>query len=904
MEFQHLTAAANRLPKPQAIMRTQLLLGTLAATCLLAAAAIAADNPAEKTRELIAVLESNAPLFDKARACQQLGEFGTADAVPALASLLADEHLNAYARSGLEGIPDPRAAEALRTATVTLQGDRLAGVINSLGVLRDAKAVSLLRTFVETPASGVAREALLALGRTANDESIAILRQALTAGPEANRADAAAACLLAAGQQLAEGHAETAVALYDSVRLANVPAGVRVVATRGAIVARNENGVPLLIEQLNSDDRLFRNAALLTIREIPSDTLARALNAELNRAPAELQVQLLTALVDCHNRQSLAVLRDLAAAGDVEVRKMALRVLGQIGGAAETGVLLEAVADNRRPEEAAVARESLQRMAGAGVDAQIRNALVTSPEADARVQFIRLLQDRGATSAVKELLRQAADPGAKVSVAAFQALKSLAGREELPALIALTRACKHEAAREAAENAVVAVCTRTGNAASGSDMVQAELRQRSDPVLQNSWIRILVSLGDARALPAVLAAMHDGDETVAAHAIEQLARWPDPSPAEALAAVVQTGTNPALRQPALVSLIRLATTAAEEHQRPNDTLVEWFQIASQAAQTIADRRLIVSGLGRLQHPESFRLLTPYLDGPDLRNEAAMAIVQIAPALRQQDPAAVKEVLERIAATVEIADIRGKARAISLTIPAPVKPVSLFDGRSLAGWEGNTNVWRVRDGVIVGGSLDGNPRNEFLAATRRYTNFVLRLEYKLVGTEGFVNGGVQFHSQRVSQPANEMSGFQADLGAGHSGCLYDESRRNRFVARAPDEQIQRLEKPGEWNRYEVRCAGPRIQILLNGGKTVDYVESDPTIPLGGLIALQIHGNCRAEISFRNLTIEKIDQDASGRVGLRNRPGSARYFKLASLDAPNHEPYAGAAEVDALGRPVSR
>ena len=130
-----------------------------------------------------------------------------------------------------------------------------------------------------------------------------------------------------------------------------------------------------------------------------------------------------------------------------------------------------------------------------------------------------------------------------------------------------------------------------------------------------------------------------------------------------------------------------------------------------------------------------------------------------------------------------------------TLPNDVRRKVLFDGHSLTGWEGNTNVWRVRDGVIVGGSLDGNPQNEFLATVTSYTNFILRLEYKLVGTEGFVNSGVQFRSVRLKQPANEMCGFQADIGAGYSGCLYDESRRNKFLVQAPAEQIKRLEKPG-------------------------------------------------------------------------------------------------------------
>jgi len=57
-------------------------------------------------------------------------------------------------------------------------------------------------------------------------------------------------------------------------------------------------------------------------------------------------------------------------------------------------------------------------------------------------------------------------------------------------------------------------------------------------------------------------------------------------------------------------------------------------------------------------------------------------------------------------------------------------VALFNGRDLAGWEGNPAVWRVVDHVIVGGSLQGNPRNEFLASAASYTDFVFKCEYKL------------------------------------------------------------------------------------------------------------------------------------------------------------------------------
>lgn len=182
--------------------------------------------------------------------------------------------------------------------------------------------------------------------------------------------------------------------------------------------------------------------------------------------------------------------------------------------------------------------------------------------------------------------------------------------------------------------------------------------------------------------------------------------------------------------------------------------------------------------------------------------------------------------------------------------------SLFDGKTLNGWEGNTQVWRVESGTIAGGSMDGNPRNEFLATTKTYKNFVLRFEYKLVGTEGFINGGVQFRSQRVADPAHEMIGYQADIGGGYTGCLYDESRRKVVLATADKDLVKSVERVGEWNSYEIRANGPNIQIFVNGKRTIEYTESDSSIVQDGHIALQIHGNCKAVIWYRNLMVETL------------------------------------------------
>lgn len=183
-------------------------------------------------------------------------------------------------------------------------------------------------------------------------------------------------------------------------------------------------------------------------------------------------------------------------------------------------------------------------------------------------------------------------------------------------------------------------------------------------------------------------------------------------------------------------------------------------------------------------------------------------------------------------------------------------VALFDGKTLNGWEGNTNTWRVENGAIVAGFMERKqPHNDFLATKKEYRNFELRLEYRLVGTNGFVNGGVQFWSQRVPHDF-EVSGYQADLGMETDGNLYDESRRNRNLMEPAKETRTQALRPGNWNAYRIRAQGPHIQLWLNGVQTVDYTESDASILRRGIIALQIHGGAYTKVQYRNLVLEEL------------------------------------------------
>jgi hypothetical protein len=190
-------------------------------------------------------------------------------------------------------------------------------------------------------------------------------------------------------------------------------------------------------------------------------------------------------------------------------------------------------------------------------------------------------------------------------------------------------------------------------------------------------------------------------------------------------------------------------------------------------------------------------------------------------------------------------------------PAKAKP--LFDGKTFAGWDGDTKkTWRIEDGALVGGSLSEKvQRNEFLATTKEYGDFVLTVKFKLLGDakKTFVNSGVQLRSQRMKD-SHEMIGYQADLGEGFWGSIYDESRRNKVMAAADQDAMHKALKPGEWNEYKIHAEGRRIRTWLNGVPGVDYTERDEKIPQVGRIGLQIHGGGPAEVWFKDIVIEEL------------------------------------------------
>ena len=427
-------------------------------------------DPAAKKEDVAKLLataqKTDAPLIERFAACRELSVVGDKSAVPVLAALLPDEKMSHMARYGLEPIPGPAVDAALRDALGKLKGKLLAGVINSIGVRRDAKAVEPLAKLLADADANVVCAAAASLGKIGNVAAASVLEKALAGASGANLNVIADGCIRAADALLAAGKRDKATALYDCVRAAKAPRHIRMAAMRGAILARGPAGVTMLMEQVKGDDNAMFAVAMRLAHEMRDAKLTQALAAEVGKLAPEKQVVVLQALGDRKDTATVPAVLAAAKAGPSNVRVAAIRALPQIGCPSCLASLVT-MASDADAEVAAAAQAALAGFPGKEADGTIAN-LMSAPDAKTRCTAIDLVGQRRVVSAMPALLKAAEDADKQVSTASFKVLGDMAGAAEIPAMIALLSKTQSSGA----ENALSAVCARQGEPAAGSVVIK------------------------------------------------------------------------------------------------------------------------------------------------------------------------------------------------------------------------------------------------------------------------------------------------------------------------------------------------------------------------------------------------------------------------------------------------
>ncbi len=583
-----------------------------------------ADGPAtspEKEQELLAVLKSDAAPADKAITCKQLAIYGSAAAVPELAKLLPMPELSSWARIALESIPGPEADEALRTATDSLQGRLLVGTINSLGVRRDAAAVAALSGKLKDADVEVAAAAAVALGRIGNDDASKALRTALADSSPEVRSFVAEGCVLCAERLHSEGKLADAIAIYDEVRAADVHLQRIVEATRGAILARGQDGIPLLVEQLHSDDRALFRLALGTAREFPGSEIDKVLVTEMTKSPDDRAALIVQAMADRKDTVVLTAILKAAEQGPLAVRLSAVDALARVGNVTCLNSLLK-IAVDKDAELSVAAKDTLAEIPGDNVNAQIV-ALLPKAEGATYPLLIELVGKRR-IEAVPQLLKALDNNSDVVRTAALVALGETVSLQQLSVLIDQVVAPKKSEDAEIAQKALKAASIRMADReACAKELSTAVDRVKSVPV-KGTLLQILGSMGGTNALQAVGKAAKSTDAQLQDISSRLLGEWMTEDAAPVLLELAKIPSNP-YQVRALRGYIRIA----RQFVLPDAKRTEMCQTAFDAARQTAEKKLVLDILKRYPTVDNLKMTITLMKVPELKDDATQAMLVIA-----------------------------------------------------------------------------------------------------------------------------------------------------------------------------------------------------------------------------------------------------------------------------------
>jgi HEAT repeat protein len=593
--------------------------------------ALAEESVKDKEHALIHTLQSDAPPGDKAIACKKLAIYGSEEAVPALAPLLEDNQLASWALIALEAIPGSAPDLALRQAAGKLHGELLVGVIDSIGVRRDAGAVKILAGKLTESDTAVASAAAVSLGKIGNAKAAAALKRALARSSPSVRPAVAEGCVRCAEVLLADGKGAGAVKLYDAVRKAKVAKEKVLEGTRGAILARGDAGLPLLLEQLKSNDRDLFNIGLRVARELPGPAATKAVAGAFRQATAERQPLVLLALADRGDAAVLPIVTEVAAHGEKNLRVVAIDILDRLGDPATLPVLLDCAVDEDQ-DISQPALAALSRLAGNNVDSDLCSRLADST-GKMRQALMSISARRGIAKALPAIVQSINDPDGQTRAAAIQALLNLGGNNEVAELGRALQKSNVPDERAHIEKVLVGLSGRIG--APGVPSL-VSLMQSSNPQDRKAALHALVAAGGGDALAAVAAAVEDKDQTIQDEAVRTLCSWPNAWPEDAAVAAPLLRTAKNDRNSSHEILAQggyLQLLLGDEKLSKDDKLAKLQDILPLLHRS-EEKITAIAVLQGISAPQALDLLSNFASEPAVANDACMALVQAATPKRE------------------------------------------------------------------------------------------------------------------------------------------------------------------------------------------------------------------------------------------------------------------------------
>ncbi|MCE9630141.1 MAG: DUF1080 domain-containing protein [Planctomycetia bacterium] len=214
--------------------------------------------------------------------------------------------------------------------------------------------------------------------------------------------------------------------------------------------------------------------------------------------------------------------------------------------------------------------------------------------------------------------------------------------------------------------------------------------------------------------------------------------------------------------------------------------------------------------------------------------------------------------------------------------------SLFNGRDLAGWDGDPRMWSVRDGVIHGettaeAKAEGN--TFLICKDVELGDFELKLLFRCSSTN---NSGIQYRSKHIAAADNRRNawvvrGYQHELRnesklPNVAGFIYDEGGKRGRICLVGEQAewvdgakkvtgqlidgdaFAKLFKLDDWNEVRIVAEGDRIRHFMNGVPTLDFTDAPELALRKGILALQLHAGAPMWVEFKDISLRELDAPA--------------------------------------------
>jgi HEAT repeat protein len=617
-------------------------------------------------KQLVTLLNASATTDAKHWACRQLWFLGTDESVPALGRLLAEASCAEMACYALGSNPSPTATEALIRGISTSQGAGRIAILNALAGRAGPAVGSTLETLAASSENSVAEAAIRGLGLAGSAQAAAALKRIGGGASPARLAVVYDAQLRCARLLAAAGKGPAAAAIYSELLQPGLPPHLRRGALLGLVSANPSAALKAAASWLQSAEPALRSAAVAAFRTTSPRLATRHLVPLLQSRSTEAVLQAIHILSDLREVAAVPGLLRSMRHADAEVRIAATVAAGRMANDNVLDALLRlATAASVAGPERDAALAGLRSAPGPRVDPLLVARLASAP-LQARPGLIAVIADRGDSSALPALLREAGSGDTTVRRSALRAIARLGDVSQAQALLKLLASLTDNSLRDDCEQAIIDVCRRAPALERSAAPVLASLHPEAPPAARSSMIRILGGLGGRGSLERLAEALKDPDDGVKDTAFRELANWPTP---DALPVVRTLFKQAAQATPRTLALRGYARLLAIDTDRPAaERLVDYQQLMLNTA-SADERKLVLAGVSELADPGALDLALPFLAEPAIRAEACSSLTRIALAIVGAHPEPARRALEQVADAPVDASTKEQAQKVLAQLDA-------------------------------------------------------------------------------------------------------------------------------------------------------------------------------------------------------------------------------------------